>query len=319
MNEIIKKISDYGILPVIKINDAEKAVPLAKALIDGGLPLAEITFRTDEAEESIKNIIREFPEMLVGAGTVLTIDQLNRAIEAGAKFIVSPGFNPKIVSYCIDKGITVIPGVSNPSDMELAMEMGLEVVKFFPAELSGGVDYLKSVGDPYRKLKFIPTGGINTKNLNDYLSQKNVIACGGTWIVKENLISEEKYETITNLTKEAIKTMLGFKIGHVGINAENDKEAQKIAQAFVSLFDFEYRPGSSSIFTGEEVEVMKSPYLGKNGHIAIKTNSVERAMAYLKAKGVKFNESTRNVDETGKINAIYLEGEIGGFAVHLKK
>ena len=175
MNELIKKISSYGIVPVIKINDVEKAIPLAKALVEGGLPLAEITFRTEEAEESIKRIVKAYPEMLVGAGTVLSVEQVDKAVNAGAKFIVSPGFNPKIVSYCITNKITVIPGASTPSDMEVALEMGLEVVKFFPAEQSGGVEYLKAVGGPYTTLKFIPTGGINAKNLNTYLSQKNEI------------------------------------------------------------------------------------------------------------------------------------------------
>lgn len=318
MNDLLKKISAYGIVPVIKINDVEKAVPLAKALVEGGLPLAEVTFRTEQAEEAIKRISREFPDLLVGAGTILTIDQVDKAVKAGAKFIVSPGFNNNVVNYCIANEITIIPGTSTPSEMEAAIEAGLDVVKFFPAEQSGGVSYLKAVGGPYTNLKFIPTGGINVKNLNDYLSMKNVIACGGTWMVKEDLIQKNDFETITCLTKEAVKNMLGFDIGHVGINCKNEDEAQKVAQSFSTIFGFAYRPGNSSIFAGEAVEVMKKPFLGKNGHISIKTNSVERAVAYLSANGVKLNESTKNVDETGTIKAIYFEEEIGGFAVHLK-
>jgi 2-dehydro-3-deoxyphosphogluconate aldolase/(4S)-4-hydroxy-2-oxoglutarate aldolase len=319
MNEILTKLSSFGIVPVIKINDLEKAVPLAKALIEGGLPLAEVTFRTEHAEESIKRISKEFPDMLVGAGTVLTIEQVDKAIAAGSKFIVSPGFNPKIVSYCIEKNITIIPGTSTPSDMEAAMEMGLKVVKFFPAEQSGGASYLKAVGGPYTNLKFVPTGGVNAKNLNEYLSMKNVAACGGTWMVKEDLIEKGDFDQITSLTKEAVKNMLGFEIGHVGINSENEEEAEKTAKMFSALFGFAYRNGNSSIFAADSVEIMKKPFLGKNGHIAIKTNSVERAMAYLSAKGIKFNEDTRNTDSSGVIKAIYLQDEIGGFAVHLKK
>ncbi|MGB4440595.1 MAG: bifunctional 4-hydroxy-2-oxoglutarate aldolase/2-dehydro-3-deoxy-phosphogluconate aldolase [Sedimentibacter sp.] len=319
MNDLLKRISAYGIVPVIKINDVEKAVPLATAITDGGLPLAEVTFRTEQAEEAIKRISSECPDMLVGAGTVLTTEQVDKAVNAGAKFIVSPGFNRNVVNYCINNGITIIPGTSTPSDMEAAMEAGLDVVKFFPAEQSGGVSYLKAVGGPYTNLKFIPTGGINAKNLNDYLSMKNVAACGGTWMVSEDLIQKSDFETITSLTKEAVKNMLGFEIGHVGINSENEEEAQKTAKAFSTIFGFAYRPGNSSIFAGDAVEVMKKPFLGKNGHIAIKTNSVERAVAYLSAKGVKFNESSKNTDDSGKIKAIYFEEEIGGFAVHLKK
>lgn len=163
MNELIKKLQNYGIVPVIKIDNVETAVPLAEALISAGLPVAEVTFRTAQAEESIKRIVKSYPEMLVGAGTVLSIEQVDKAVNAGAKFIVSPGFNPKVVGYCISKDITILPGASTPSDMEAALEMGLEVVKFFPAEQSGGVDYLKAVGGPYTTLKFIPTGGINAK------------------------------------------------------------------------------------------------------------------------------------------------------------
>ncbi|NLK63524.1 MAG: bifunctional 4-hydroxy-2-oxoglutarate aldolase/2-dehydro-3-deoxy-phosphogluconate aldolase [Tissierellia bacterium] len=317
MNELIKKISSYGIVPVIKINDVEKAVPLANALINGGLPLAEVTFRTEEAEESIKRIVKAYPKMLVGAGTVLSIEQVDKAVNAGSKFIVTPGFNPKVVSYCISNKITIIPGVTTPGDMEAALEMGLEVVKFFPAEQSGGVEYLKAVGGPYTTLKFVPTGGINAKNLNTYLSQKNVAACGGSWMVKSDLIDSGDFETIKRLTKEAIQTMLGFSLGHVGINCTDIDEASSVAIQFSKIFDFDYRMGNSSIFAGQAVEVMKSPFLGEKGHIAIKTNSVDRAIAYLSEIGITFDESTRKSDSDGKTKAIYLRGEIGGFAIHL--
>lgn len=318
MNELIKKISNFGIVPVIKIDNVETAVPLAEALINAGLPVAEVTFRTSEAEESIKRIANAYPDMIVGAGTVLTTEQVDKAVNAGAKFIVTPGFNPKVVSYCISNGITIIPGASTPSDMETAIEMGLDVVKFFPAEQSGGVEYLKAVGGPYTKLKFIPTGGINAKNLNTYLSQKNVVACGGSWMVKSELIDAGDFEAIKKLTKEAIQNMLGFSLDHVGINCADLNEADSVANSFSSIFGFDYKMGNSSIFAGGAVEVMKSPYLGEKGHIAIKTNSIDRAVAYLGELGVKFNESTRKAGPKGETKAIYLNEEIGGFAVHLK-
>lgn len=318
MNELVKRISNFGIVPVIKIDNIETALPLAEALISAGLPVAEVTFRTAQAEESIKRIVKAYPDMLVGAGTVLSIEQVDKAVNAGAKFIVTPGFNPKVVSYCISNGITVIPGTSSPSDMEAALEFGLDVVKFFPAEQSGGVEYLKAVGGPYTTLKFIPTGGINAKNLNSYLSQKNVVACGGSWMVKSDLIDAGDFDTIKKLTIEAIQNMLGFSLDHIGINCADINEAEIIANQFCHIFGFEYKMGNSSIFAGEAVEVMKSPFLGQKGHIAFKTNFIDRAVAYLSEMGVTFNESTRKTGPKGETKAIYFSEEIGGFAIHLK-
>ena len=181
MNKVLEEFSKIGIIPVIALDHVEDAAPLAKALCDGGLPCAEVTFRTAAAEESIRIMSEQFPEMLVGAGTVLTTEQVDRAVNAGAKFIVSPGLNPKVVKYCVDKGIPVTPGCSNPSDVEVAIELGLEVVKFFPAEAAGGLNMIKSMAAPYTKMKFMPTGGINAKNLTNYLDFKKIIACGGSW------------------------------------------------------------------------------------------------------------------------------------------
>lgn len=318
MDELVKRVSNFGIIPVIKIDNVETAVPLAEALISSGLPVAEVTFRTAQAEESIKRIVKAHPDILVGAGTVLSVEQVDKAVNVGAKFIVTPGFNHKVVSYCISNGITVIPGASTPSDMEAALEMGLGVVKFFPAEQSGGIEYLKAVGGPYTTLKFIPTGGINAKNLNSYLSQKNVVACGGSWMVKSELIDAGDFDTIKKLTREAIQIMLGFSLAHVGINCADLENADSVARQFSCIFGFDYKMGNSSIFAGEAVEVMKSPFLGQKGHIAIKTNSIERAIAYLSEMGIVFNESTRKTSPRGETKTIYLEGEIGGFAIHLK-
>ncbi|HAG64112.1 MAG TPA: 2-dehydro-3-deoxyphosphogluconate aldolase, partial [Ruthenibacterium lactatiformans] len=281
MNDVIQKIYDIGIVPVIAIDDADKAVPLAKALVKGGLPAAEVTFRTAAAEEAIKRIVAEVPEMLVGAGTVLTKEQADRAIAAGVKFIVSPGFNPEITKYVIDKGMLMMPGTATPGEMEQAMSMGLDVVKFFPAEQNGGVAKLKAVAGPYTNLRWMPTGGVNAKNLLDYLSFNKIIACGGTWMVKKDLIEGEKWDEITAICKEAVKTMLGFSLAHVGLNCANEGEAEQTAKTLCAFFGFEYKPGNSSIFAGSAVECMKAPYLGKNGHIAIGTNSLERAVYHL--------------------------------------
>ena len=311
MNKVLRTISEIGIVPVISIDDAANAVPLARALVAGGLPAAEVTFRTSAAEDTIRIMTTEVPEMLVGAGTVLTPEQLDRALEAGAQFIVSPGFNPDMVRYGLSKGALMIPGTATGGEMEQAMAMGLEVVKFFPAEQNGGLAKLKALAGPYQTLKWMPTGGISASNVASYLSLPQVAACGGTWMAAKELIAGEKWGEITALCKQAVKTMLGFSLAHVGVNCSHAAEAEKTAQTLCALFGLEYRPGNGSVFAGNAVECMKTPGLGKNGHIAILTNSLDRAVCHLKRQGIEFNESTH----TSK--AIYLKNEIGGFAVHL--
>ena len=225
MNEVLEKIQKIGIVPVVVLNDAKDAEPLAKALCAGGLPCAEVTFRTAAAAESIKIMSTKFPEMLVGAGTVLTTEQVDRAVEAGAKFIVSPGLNPKIVKYCQEKGVPITPGTANPSDIEAALELGLEVVKFFPAEAAGGLKMIKAMAAPYVNMKFMPTGGINADNLKSYLDFPKIIACGGSWMVNSKLVAEGKFDEIEKLTREAVNKMLGFELTHVGINCSDEAEA----------------------------------------------------------------------------------------------
>ena len=317
MNEILKEISRMGIVPVIALDDAKDAKQLAQALCEGGLPCAEVTFRTAAAEESIRIMAQEFPEMLVGAGTVLTTEQVDRAVAAGAKFIVSPGLNPKVVKYCVDKNIPITPGTSSPTDIEQAIELGLEVVKFFPAEASGGLAKIKAMAAPYVNMKFMPTGGINAKNLIDYLNFPKIIACGGSWMVSKDMITAGEFDKIREMTKEAVTAMLGFELAHVGINAADSDEASSTAASFEKIFGFTQKPGKSSVFAGSAVEVMLTPYLGSNGHIAIKTNYIDRAVYHLGKQGVSFNEESAKYDEKGNLKAIYLEGEIGGFAVHL--
>ena len=260
---------------------------------------------------------KEFPEMLVGAGTVLTTEQVDRAVNAGAKFIVSPGFNPEITKYVIDKGMLMMPGTATPGEMEQAMSMGLDVVKFFPAEQNGGVAKLKAVAGPYTNLRWMPTGGVNAKNLLDYLSFNKIIACGGTWMVKKDLIEAENWDEIERLTREAVNTMLGFEVKHIGINTENEEEAMKVANLIGSLLNMKVAPGNSSIFVGnKEFEIMKKPGRGTNGHIAILTNNVDRAIYHLSQRGVKFDMDSKNVKD-GKTIAIYFADEIAGFAFHL--
>ncbi len=317
MNEVLQKLSAIGIVPVVVINDVEKAVPLAKALVAGGIPCAEVTFRTAEAEEAIRRMAKEVPELIVGAGTVLTTEQADRAIAAGSQFLVSPGFNRKVVDYCIEKGYLITPGTSRPSDVEQAIEAGLDVVKFFPAEAAGGLPMIKAMCGPYTNVKFMPTGGINADNLNSYLAFDKIICCGGSWMVKSSLIDNGEFDKITQLCREAVEKMLGFTFAHVGINSEDEAVAAKTAGRFCEIFGFDYDEHKSAIFAGKGIEVRKQMFLGKLGHVAVKTNNVERAIRYLRdVKGIEFDESSATV-KNGKTTAIYLKEEIGGFAVHL--
>ena len=318
METVFQKIKKTGIVPVVKLENAADAVALAKALIDGGLPCAEITFRTAAAEESIRNIVNAYPDMLVGAGTVLTLDQLDKAVTAGAKFIVSPGFNQTIVKACIKKGVPVYPGCSSPTDIEAALELGLKTVKFFPSENIGGIAAIKAMSAPYGGLTFMPTGGINAKNLNDYLSFNKIIACGGSWMVDPKLIEAGDFAAITKLTREAVNLMLGYTLAHVGINCADEPQTHTVAKLFCQLFGVEYKPGNSAVFAGSIIEAMTPlPGRGANGHIAIGTNFIERAMYQLETQGIKFREDTIKKDANGNIKAVYLDMDINGFALHL--
>ena len=203
MNDTLKQIGATGIVPVVVLNKVSDAEPLTEALIKGGLPCAEVTFRTDAAEESIRAIAKKYPEMFVGAGTVLTTEQVDRAIDAGAKFIVSPGLNPKVVEYCIKKGYPITPGIMTPTELEVALGFGLDLVKFFPAENAGGLKMIKAMSAPYTMMKFMPTGGINATNVRDYLACDKILACGGSWMVKGDLINSGAFDEIERLTKEA--------------------------------------------------------------------------------------------------------------------
>ena len=204
MENIMVQIEITGVIPVVVINDVEDAEPLAQALCEGGLPCAEVTFRTAAAEESIRKMTDIYPNMLIGAGTVLTTEQVDRAVVAGAKFIVSPGFDPEVVDYCILKQIPVFPGCITPSEVAQAVKRGLKVVKFFPAAQFGGVSTIQALAAPYVGLKFMPTGGVNAKNLADYLQCKSIIACGGSWMVKSDLIKAGEFAKIKDMTKEAV-------------------------------------------------------------------------------------------------------------------
>ena len=317
MNPIVERVYEIGIIPVIAFNSVDEAVPLCKALVAGGLPAAEVTFRTACAEDCIKKIHEEVPEMLLGAGTVLTIDQADRAMAAGASFIVSPGFDPNVTKHVIEKGSIMMPGTCSAGEMQQAMNLGCEGIKFFPAEANGGVAMLKNIGGALKTAKWMCTGGVNAKNVNDYLAYDQIFAVGGTWMCKSDKIKAGAWDEITAMCREAVDTMLGLELAHIGINSADEAEAAKTAETLGLLLNMAVKPGNSSIFVGKkEFEIMKKPGRGTHGHIAIGTNNVDRAIYHLGRRGVKFDMDSKVV-KNGKTTAIYMADEIAGFAIHL--
>lgn len=317
IDALADEFENVGIVPVIKLDKVENAEKLAKALRDGGINCAEVTFRANGADEVIKRMTKAYPDMLVGAGTVLTCEQADAAIKSGAKFCVAPGLNPNVVKHCLEKGVPFAPGLSSSSEIEQAMELGLDFAKFFPAEQAGGLAYIKAVSAPYPQMRFMPTGGISADNINSYLSFKKVVCCGGSWIVPAKLLDAEDWESITKLCREAIDKMLGFTMVHVGLNCADPQEAESVADGFEKAFGFTKKVGNSSVFASTYMEMMKSPFRGTHGHIAVATNSVKRAAYQLKLRGYEIDETSVKYNAEGVMNVAYLKDEFGGFAVHL--
>lgn len=309
--------AQYGIVPVINIPREELAVPLAQALTEGGLPLIEVTMRNPNSLAALRRIKREMPSMLAGAGTILTTQQVDEALDAGADFAVAPGFSPEVVEYCQKKGLPILPGCVTASEIEAGRRMGLRLFKFFPSEQLGGVKTIKELCGPYRDIQFVPTSGINLQNLPAYMCCEGVAAVGGSFMAPAALVAAEDWAGITALCRTAVNTALGFHLKHVGLNAGDEEKGAAIARRFAEIFGMPYLPGNRSDFAGTVLESCKVQFPGEKGHIAIGTYSVERAVAYLQRKNVPIRQEFLNVDPQGRMIAAYLEEEIGGFAVHL--
>ncbi len=318
MKSLREKLFGIGIIPVIAINDAKDAVPLARALVRGGIPTAEITFRTPAAADAIVAVARDVPEILPGAGTVTSVEMAQCAAEAGAKYLVSPGLNPEVVKWCLANNIPVLPGVSTPTEIEAAVNLGLDTLKFFPAEASGGTAMLKAFSGPYRDIQFVPTGGIGPKNLNSYLDLPNVVACGGSWMAPAEWIDRQEFDVVSRVCADSVQAMHGFHLLHIGLNSSGREEADALVHDFAGMFGLPVFDGEASAFAGTMMEVMKRPFFGKKGHIAVGCNNVERAMAYFQTRGLSFRKEGMARDRQGLI-AVYLEHEIGGFAIHLRR
>ena len=313
--DVLKRLAQSGVVPVVVLEDAKDAVPTAKAMLAGGIDVMEITFRTAAAADSIKAVAQECPDMVVGAGTVINLEQCKLAVECGAKFIVSPGYDEETVAWCCDNGIPVTPGCVTPTEIMMALKHGLKVLKFFPANVYGGLSAIKSLAGPFGGVKFIPTGGVNAQNLAEFISSPYVHAVGGSWICPKADIAAGNFDKITALCKEARKTLLGFEVAHIGINTPDADAAMDVCKAFNDAFDFNVKQGNSSNFASTGVEVMKTMFKGANGHIAIRTNKMIPAIAEMERRGYELDMDS--VKDKNNIKAVYFKNEIGGFAVHL--
>lgn len=314
--EVLNRLALAGVVPVVVLENAKDAVPTAKAMVAGGIDVMEITFRTAAAADSIRAVSEECPEMLVGAGTVVTLAQCKQAVASGAKFIVAPGFDEEVVRWCVENNVPVTPGCVTPTEIMAAMKLGLRVVKFFPAGVYGGLSAMKALSGPFGGIKFIPTGGVNAQNLAEYISAPFIHAVGGSWVCPKADIAAGNFDKITALCREARRSILGFEVAHIGINRPDPEASAEVCDCFARAFGFETKCGNSSNFSTSAIEVMKSNYLGEKGHIAIRTNRIDIAVAELEKAGYEIDSETAKYKGERMI-AVYLKQEFGGFAVHL--
>ena len=314
MSEIIDIIRKNGILPIASIENEIDAIPIGTALYNAGIRVIEVTFRTDKALESMRVITSAFPGMYIGAGTVRTTKEVNQAIEAGCRFVVSPGVNPKIIKYCKKNDIVIIPGVATASEIEEALELGISLVKFFPCESMGGIKTIEAWARPYPDVTFLPSGGITEQNMLVYLAHKNVLAVNGTWLIDEDFHERQNFDEIEVRAKKAVKRMLGFQLDHIAVNLPKDDLAKEAAADFAELFDEEVTEDEQSFKAGEMFQAMKPSLRGLMGHMGVRTNSLERAEYYLSNRGVEFGlENHDSIEE----DSIYLNLEIAGTAIQV--
>lgn len=308
---------ETGILPVVNIPCLEKALPLAQALLDGGIRSLEVTLRAPHSLECIRRIKQAHPEMVVGAGTVLDTETAAAALAAGADLLVSPGYDPALTAYGLERGVLMIPGCTTAAEIQAGLQQGLRIFKFFPAELSGGAAALRLLSGPFPQAQFLPTGGITFNNLGDYLELPAVAACGGSFMATAQQLNRDDYAGITAACRRAVDISLGFSLAHVGLNCPQETAAQENARLLGEIFRLPVKNGRSSVFAGSAVECMKMLGYGTNGHIGFYTRSMRRALAYFARSGWAVREESIRRNESGELVSAYLQQEIGGFAVHI--
>ena len=303
-------------IPVVVIKELSETDRILTALKHSHINCAEITFRTACAAEAIAYAAQHYPDMEIGAGTVINAAQCEAALAAGATFIVSPGLSPAVAKICNERNIPYYPGCVTPTEIMAAMKHGLKLVKFFPANVYGGLNAMKNLSAPFVGIKFLPTGGVNSGNIKEYIDAPFIHAVGGSWVCPKADIAAGNFEKITALCKQARSAALGFEVAHIGVNCENGEDSLALCKKLDEAFSLGVKEGNSSNFASNGIEVMKSMYLGKNGHIAIRTNSVPLAVAELEKKGFVCDMETAKYKGERMI-AVYLKEAFGGFAVHL--
>ncbi|MEY8356171.1 keto-hydroxyglutarate-aldolase/keto-deoxy-phosphogluconate aldolase [Lachnospiraceae bacterium 54-53] len=316
MNTVLSEIQKIGIVPTAVPDDARNILPLADTLCKEGIPCVEIDFCDNLTCESIHETAARFPQMIIGFGAVLTINQACSAINAGADFIASPVFDPAVIQYCMNRNIPVIPRISSSNHMETALSLGLEAVSVLHDNLTDSIHMIQTMSRHYPSIKFMPEGSICGKDMGSYLEPDHVIACFNNRIAKREWIQAGEFSRIGRLAKESVRDMMGFEVSHIGINCGSDENAEKTAGIFEAMFGFPKESGPGSAYAGTFLECMKPPHLGTNGHIAIAANSITRAKNYFEAIGYEFNESSAKFND-GKMIVIYFKEEVGGFAVHI--
>lgn len=316
--DLLERIKLIGLIPVVAFENADQAVPAARAMLDAHLDIIEITMRTPAGIEAIRRVKTQFPDMITGAGTVLTLDKAKEAAGAGAQFIVMPGYQEDIVAWCVANDIPVLPGCVTPYEIQLALQKGLKVMKFFPADVYGGLKAMSALNGPFGPygVSFVPTGGVDLKNLSEYVQAPYIAAVGGSFLCSSKQLKDGDYAGISKSVEASIDILLGFELGHVGFNTESAEESDEITKTLAGAFHFPYLPGNSANFAGTAVEAVKGAGLGDKGHVAIKTNNIRRAIYYLEKRGYAADMSTAK-SKDGKTTAVYLKDQINGFAFHL--
>ncbi|MGN0909535.1 MAG: bifunctional 4-hydroxy-2-oxoglutarate aldolase/2-dehydro-3-deoxy-phosphogluconate aldolase [Succinivibrio sp.] len=314
---VVEQLDNIGILPVLTLDKASRAVPLAKALKEAGIPAMEVMFRSEDSAECIRRITAEVPDFTCGAGTVLTPEQARTAVKCGAKFLVAPGLDPEVVRAAKELGVPMIPGCTNPTEFGQARALGCKVIKFFPSIQNGGVKAMELIGGPFPDVRFVPTGDLLAPDAFEFLQFWKVAAAGGDYMLKYDDIHNDRYEKIRQDAENTVLSYLNFHIAHVGVNASTSEEAGRQARAFGAIFKAPVQEFGKSFMAGALFEAMKSPYYYEKGHIAVGTRDCRRAYWYLRRRGVEFIEDTVSHDDKGRITCAYLKEPLAGFAIHL--
>lgn len=318
MEKILDRIKSISLIPVVVDElTGNDSIDLGQALIDGGIPVVELTFRASGTSSAIAKMRKHFSNLLVGAGTVLTIEQADLAIRSGAQFIVSPGLNVEIVKFCQAQGVVIIPGVATPTEIEMALSLGLETVKFFPASASGGVETMKALNGPYKQVTFVPTGGITMAELPEYSSYEGIAAIGGTFMLGKHVQAKE-WDCVTELCKQSVRSMLGLRLSHIGINSQYNDNSTDTVQAFTDLlFLPESQEANKSLCAVSVIGVLNQQNHDSRGYISFTCHNVQRAKGYLEFVGIELNAQSAIYDNRGALSAINLKSDIERYTIHL--